>query len=640
MPITDLLPEWRSAEVVDLDEQAVAEIAAEAGVDLVARRRDGRNFPVEVRMTVLDTPTGRLVNNVIRDNTERQRVEDELRASQARLAGVMEIAEDAIISVDEEQRIQRFNHGAEKAFGYTAAEVVGQPVDILIPARFVEAHRRHVRAFADAPEIARLMGERQEIFGLRKDGTEFPGEASISKLKVGDEHIFTVILRDITERKRAADELERQVLHRTSHLNALLQLSNELLLTRSLEEALRRALNHAMVLVPEAQRSAIYLYDPQGYRLALRASAGFPQLPPITVPTDAGLLGDVFAGRRLRLLATPEEVARYAEQSSGRQSWSVFGFNSTAPTGVVALPLMTHDQPVGVMMLLREHGAQPFAAEAYATLEGLGNLTAAAIVEEQSRLTTATLSNQLAHLEEQQRTLADRLNYAEAGMLQAARLAAVGQLAASIAHEINNPLYAARNALYLIEEDLPENLRESPYVRMVSDQLARIAGIIERMRDFYRPTRGELAPTDINRLVEETLALAGLNLRHEGIDMIFAPAQDLPLVMCNADQLRQVLLNLVLNAIEAMPDGGTLTVRTEPGSTVALIMVQDTGVGIPDDIRAHLFEPFFTSKSNGTGLGLSISAHIVTQHGGQIEVDSQVGEGTTFRVVLPYQQKL
>src|SRR3712207_8912257 len=102
-------------------------------------------------------------------------------------------------------------------------------------------------------------------------------------------------------------------------------------------------------------------------------------------------------------------------------------------------------------------------------------------------------------------------------MLQAARLAAVGQLAASIAHEINNPLYAARNSLYLHQEELPEELRESPYLKLAREQLARIARIIERMRDFYRPPRGELAPNDLNHVLEETLALAGLNLRHGSI---------------------------------------------------------------------------------------------------------------------------
>jgi two-component system NtrC family sensor kinase len=222
-------------------------------------------------------------------------------------------------------------------------------------------------------------------------------------------------------------------------------------------------------------------------------------------------------------------------------------------------------------------------------------------------------------------------------MLQGARLAAVGQLAASIAHEINNPLYAVRNCLYLLEDDLPADLRNADYLIMARDQLARIAGIIERMRDFYRPARGDMEPQNLNELLEGTLALAGLQMRHAAIQVIFTPDADLPSVMCNGDQLRQVFLNLILNAIDAMPDGGTLTVRTIAGPTVAVVEVQDTGVGIPEDIRARLFDPFFTTKSTGTGLGLSICAHIVTQHGGQLGVESDPGQGSAFRVALPFQ---
>jgi two-component system NtrC family sensor kinase len=475
-----------------------------------------------------------------------------------------------------------------------------------------------------------------EIWGRRKNGAEFSAEASISKLRVGEETMFTVILRDITERKRAAEALEWQVQQRTAHLNALLQFSNDLLLTRSTDEVLRRALRHALALAPDAQRGAIYLVDPQGERLVLRASTGFTPLPQISVPIDVGLIGRAFTTRQAQAISSSAELRSLLLDTDDGKLLLQDGVLSVPPTGAALFPLMTHDQPIGVLLLLRESGTGPFAVDAHSTLAGLANLAAAAIVEEQSQQTAAALSSQLAQLAEQQRTLSERLNSAEAGMLQAARLAAVGQLAASIAHEINNPLYAARNSLYLIEEDLPEDLRSSPYLRMVSDQLTRIAGIIERMRDFYRPPRGELAPYDINQLLEETLALAGFNMRHGTMQMIFTPAQDLPHVECNGDQLRQVFLNLVLNAIEAMPDGGTLTVRTLAGPTLAIIEVQDTGIGIPEDIRAHLFEPFFTNKPNGTGLGLSISAHIVTQHGGQIEVESSPGQGSTFRVVLPY----
>ena len=190
--------------------------------------------------------------------------------------------------------------------------------------------------------------------------------------------------------------------------------------------------------------------------------------------------------------------------------------------------------------------------------------------------------------------------------------------------------------MFLLEDELPAELRQSPYLAIASEQLARIAGIIERMRDFYRPTRGDLAAWSLNDLLEGTLMLAELNLRYGAIRMVFSPAPELAAVVCNADQLRQVFLNLVLNAIDAMPDGGTLTVRTLSQPTSAVVEIADTGPGIAEELRSRLFEPFFTTKPTGTGLGLPISGHIVTQHGGQITVDSAPGMGTTFRISLPY----
>ncbi|KAB8331486.1 PAS domain S-box protein [Scytonema tolypothrichoides VB-61278] len=148
---------------------------------------------------------------------ERQRTQEALRLSQARFAGILEIADDAIISINASQCITLFNQGAEKIFGYTAAEVIGQPLDLLLPARYTCVHRQHVAGFASSSGTARRMGERREIFARRKDGTEFPAEASISKLELGNEIIFTVILRDITESKRAREALEK-----LSHQNELI----------------------------------------------------------------------------------------------------------------------------------------------------------------------------------------------------------------------------------------------------------------------------------------------------------------------------------------------------------------------------------------------------------------------------------
>ncbi len=562
-----------------------------------------------------------------------------LRASQARLAAIMEIAEDAIIAVDQAFRIIGFNRGAEHIFGYTAREALGQPLDILIPPRFREAHRGHMRVFAAAPESARRMGERREIYGLRRDGSEFPAEASIAKLIEPSGITFTAILRDITARKRAADELERQVQRRTAHLNALLQFSKELLRARSLDAVLQFALHESLALAPDADRGVIYLYEPDGDRLALRATAGWSGMPRLHVPKDGGIVGLAFTSRRTQVAHSAAELIALAPELTRQDAPRLLLHEfevSKLPSGVIAIPLLAHDRAIGVLVLIRATGAGPFAQESRSTLEGLANLVAIAILEEQSRHTAASLIDQVADLEAQRRAMAAQLDSVEAGMLQAARLAAVGQLAAAVAHEINNPLYAARNGLLLLAEDLPDDLRDSPYLTMASEQLARIARIIERMRDFYRPDRGELAEHDLNQLLEETLALAGLNMRHGTIRMIFAPAHDLPPVLCNADQLRQVFLNLVLNAIEAMPDGGTLTVRTTVRPAVAVVEIEDTGIGIPREHRARLFEPFFTSKRTGTGLGLSISAHIVTQHGGRIEVESEPGQGSTFRVILPY----
>jgi PAS domain S-box-containing protein len=143
----------------------------------------------------------------VRDITERIRAEEALRASEAKFSGIISIATDAVISVDEEQKIVLFNQGAERIFGWTADEIMGLPLETLIPERFHPRHGEHLRRFGEGPVVAKRMGERQEIFGRRRNGEEFPAEASISRLELGGQRLFTAVLRDVTDRKEA----ERQI---------------------------------------------------------------------------------------------------------------------------------------------------------------------------------------------------------------------------------------------------------------------------------------------------------------------------------------------------------------------------------------------------------------------------------------------
>jgi len=147
--------------------------------------------------------------NLQNEVSQRRQTEDALRTSEARLAGILDTADDAIISIDSHQRIRLFNQGAERVFQYTASEVINQPLDMLLPSRFAETHHQHISEFAKSSDVSRQMGERREIYGRRKDGSEFSAEASISKIKLDDEISFTVMLRDITDRKSLEDQLRQ-----------------------------------------------------------------------------------------------------------------------------------------------------------------------------------------------------------------------------------------------------------------------------------------------------------------------------------------------------------------------------------------------------------------------------------------------
>jgi len=224
----------------------------------------------------------------------------------------------------------------------------------------------------------------------------------------------------------------------------------------------------------------------------------------------------------------------------------------------------------------------------------------------------------------------------EQQLFESEKLAAVGRLAASIAHEVNNPLEAIKNALYLMQSDsgLEKNAR---FLEIARKETERVSHIIRQMLGFARQP-GEVDWVDVNQLLEETLVLLEKKLKQSKIRLVREFDQHLPKIRARADQLRQVFLNLIINAQQAILNEGEIRITTASYEQALqpsiLIQMSDTGVGISEDDQARIFEPFFSTGKKGTGLGLWVTQDIVRQHGGRIEVLSEVGKGTVFNLIL------
>jgi PAS domain S-box-containing protein len=217
------------------------------------------------------------------------------------------------------------------------------------------------------------------------------------------------------------------------------------------------------------------------------------------------------------------------------------------------------------------------------------------------------------------------------------KLASVGKLAAGVAHEINNPLGGILNCLYNLRKGTVPAARGEEYLASMEDGLRRVQKIVRQLLDFSQQHDPELGATDINAVVERVLMLASHALTTNQIQLVRDLGEALPPLLVDRHMIEQVLMNLVLNAVQATKGGGAVTIRTRLSEGGCVVLVEDTGCGIPSSVLPRIFDPFFTTKGTGegTGLGLSVSLGIVERHGGQILVESEVGKGTVFTVWLP-----
>lgn len=476
----------------------------------------------------------------------------ELLISSLRLESILQSAMDAVITVDEAQHILLFNESAERMFQCPAREAIGQSLDKFIPARFREAHRHHVEGFGRSGVTSRRMGELGTVTGLRGDGEEFPIEAAISHITVEGKTFYTVILRDITERKRA----ER--------------------LMRQSEERYRR-----LIAV-----SPLAIFVTRGDRVIFINDAG--------VRLFGAVKADELLDKSAFDLFYPEchEVIRQR-----------------------------------IRQLMDGGPNVPAAEEKILTLDGRivdVEVSAAQFTDEEGPAIVAMLRD----VGERKR-LQEQLRKTE-------RMAELGTVASGMAHEIGTPM----NVIMGRAEYLMERVQEEPIkkgLQTIVAQVERITKVMNQLLSFARRRPPERRAVDLNEIVENSVDIFHERFAKSRIRVELQLDADCPRVHADADQMHQVLINLIMNAVHAMPEGGILKIHTSPAGDMIRLALSDTGHGIPRQALDHIFEPFFTTKEfgKGTGLGLTVVKGILEEHGGTIAVSSEPEKGTTFSVLLP-----
>jgi len=624
---------------------------------------------------------------VNRDSTRHKQAEEALRSSQAKLHGIVSSAMDAVISIDDQQRIVVFNRAAETVFQCSESEALGSSLDRFIPHTLREAHREQLRLFGREGVTHRSANSPAILTGLRASGEEFPLEATISQAQAEGQKFYTVILRDITERNQSEEVLRKQA--------ELIDLAHNTIMVWNLDGTIRFWNRGAeeMYAYPKHQAIGRFVHD------LLRTV--FPQ-PLTEIETDLLRRGR-WEGELTQTAQDGTTIvvsSRWVlQRDSNGQARGVMEINNDITERIQAEQALraseqrwaTTLQSIGDAVISTDvAGNIEFMNEVAERLTGwplseakgkhLSNVFS--VTQEVTRIlpecpvTTVLRSGKVVDLSDRALLIARdgaeipiqdsaapirgrsgqiegvvlvfqdvvEQRKAEKALRISDRLATTGRLAATIAHEIHNPLDAVSNLLYLIAQGTQEDLTRK-YASTASHELLRITQMTQRMLAFQREA-AKPVPVKIAEILESVTDLYERKIKSTGITLkqqIDFDGQILAL----PGELRQMFANLVGNAIEAVAARhGTITVRAyasrdwrrhRPGLRV---VVADDGPGIPPEVRARIFEPFFTTKGeSGTGLGLWIASEILRKYDGTLHLRTSTQphlSGACFSIFLPF----
>jgi PAS domain S-box-containing protein len=518
---------------------------------------------------------------------------------------LLDAAPDAMIVINSEGQIVLVNTQAEKLFGYKRDELLHQRLEMLVPHRFRKQHHGHRDQYFSQPRV-RPMESGVELVGMRKDGSEFPADITLSPIEMEDGIVVVSSIRDITERK-ANEEIARQ--------NA------EMKIKMAKENAELVAAKKELQIIAEREQAAEALRRSQARTRRLVES----NIIGIATGDLNGKLIDVNDAFLKMLGFTRKEFL------SGQMRWDTLTPPEYHQSDHLAVEKLTSTgmAPPWEKEFLRKDGTRVSVLIGVATLESeSGEIEAISFVLD----------------------ISDRKRL-EQQLRQAQKMEAVGQLAGGIAHDFNNLLAVIIGYGEIIEERLDDSDPLRTKAGQITAAGKRAAALTRQLLAFSRQQVLEPKILDLNTVVADTTRMLQ-RLIGEDVELVTIAGPALGRVKADRGQIEQVIMNLAVNGRDAMPQGGKLMistanavmdevyVRQHPGAVAGpyvLLTVSDTGCGMDQQTQAHIFEPFFTTKGpgKGTGLGLATVYGVVKQSGGYVSVYSEVGRGTSFKIYLP-----